>query len=70
MYVQLSRLRSSRGLHLLQKLDMKDLQFRPDPQLLTEMQRLQELEKETISAWEEGTRNESHNTSHPEESTE
>jgi hypothetical protein len=63
MYVQLSRLRSSKGLHLLQKLDMKDLQFKPDPRLLTEMRRLQELEQETMSAWEGGTPNESHNTS-------
>jgi hypothetical protein len=47
----LSRIQSSKGLHLLQKLDMKDLQFRPDPQLLTEMKRLKQLEKETITAW-------------------
>jgi hypothetical protein len=53
MYVQLSRLRSSKGLHLLQKLDTQDLRFEPDPRLLTEMQRLQELEKETIAAWQE-----------------
>jgi hypothetical protein len=51
LYVQLSRIQSSKGLHLLQKLDMKDLQFRPDPQLLTEMKRLKQLEKETITAW-------------------
>lgn len=55
MYVQLSRLRSSKGLHLLQKLDMQDLQFRPDPRLLTEMQRLQDLEKETVAAWREAS---------------
>ena len=54
-YVQLSRLRSSKGLHLLQKLDMNDLRFAPDPRLLTEMQRLQELEKETIAAWHKGS---------------
>jgi hypothetical protein len=53
MYVQLSRLRSSKGLHLLQKLDMQDLRFGPDPQLLTEMRRLQELEKETIAVWQD-----------------
>lgn len=52
-YVQLSRLRSSNGLHLLQKLDMHDLQFGPDPRLLIEMERLQEREKETITAWRE-----------------
>jgi hypothetical protein len=49
MYVQLSRLRSSKELNLLQKLDMKELQFELDPRLLAEMQRLQELEKETSS---------------------
>lgn len=50
-YVQLSRLQSLRGLQLLQKIEMKDLRFRPDPQLLTEMQCLQNLENETIDAW-------------------
>lgn len=53
IYVQLSRLRSLSGLHLLQKLDIHDLQFGPDPRLLTEMKRLQEREKETITAWQE-----------------
>lgn len=55
MYVQLSRLRSSKGLHLLQELDMQDLRFGPDPRLLNEMQRLQDLEKETIAAWREAS---------------
>jgi hypothetical protein len=54
-YVQLSRLRSSKGLHLLQEVGMEDLRFGPDPRLLTEMQRLQELEKATIAAWQEGS---------------
>jgi hypothetical protein len=63
MYVQLSRLRSSKGLHLLQKLDMKDLQFKPDPRLLAEMQRLQELEKNTTSDWEGDMRNKSRSSS-------
>jgi hypothetical protein len=53
MYVQLFRLHSSKGFHLLQKLDMQDLRFSPDPRLLTELQRLQDLEKEAISAWHE-----------------
>lgn len=53
IYVQLSRLRSLSGLYLLQKLDMHDLRFEPDPRLLTEMERLQEREKETITAWQE-----------------
>lgn len=48
MYVQLSRLRSSKGLHLLQKLDMHDLRFGPEPRLLTEMERLQEHEKRRL----------------------
>jgi hypothetical protein len=52
-YVQLSRLRCSKGLHLLQEVDMEDLRFGPDPRLLTEMQRLQELEKATIATWQE-----------------
>jgi hypothetical protein len=55
MYVQLSRLRSSKGLHLLQKLDMHDLRFGPDPRLLTEMERLHEHEKETIAMWQEAS---------------
>jgi hypothetical protein len=32
---------------------MKELQFAPDPELLIEMHRLQDLEKETIAAWQE-----------------
>ena len=52
IYVQLSQLRSLDRLHLLQKIDMKDLQFRPDDALLTEMERLSKLEEETIAAWE------------------
>jgi hypothetical protein len=47
IYVQLSRLQYSKNLYLLQKLDLQDLQFRPDPQLPTEMQRLQDLESPT-----------------------
>jgi hypothetical protein len=39
-YAQLSRLRSLDGLHLLQKIDMEDLRFRPDNRLLIEMERL------------------------------
>ncbi|KAH8586722.1 hypothetical protein B0O99DRAFT_643776 [Bisporella sp. PMI_857] len=50
-YVQLSRLRSLDGLHLLQRIDMEDLRFRPDDRLLIEMQRLKALERETIAAW-------------------
>lgn len=50
-YVQLSRLRSLRGLHLLRKIEMEDLGFQPDPQLLDEMRRLQDLEKDTLDSW-------------------
>ena len=49
--VQLSRLRSLEGLHLLQSITMEDLQFRPDERLLVEMERLKGLERETIAAW-------------------
>ena len=52
IYVQLSRIRSLDSLHLLQRIDMKDLQFRPDDALLAEMERLHILEQETIVAWE------------------
>ena len=30
---------------------MSDLLFQPDPRLKTEMDRLQELEKQTLAAW-------------------
>ena len=49
--VQLSRPESLSGLYLLQKLDMKDLQFRPHIGLLAEMQRLQKLQEETMHVW-------------------
>jgi hypothetical protein len=51
----------------MQKLDMKDLQFGPDPRLLIEMQRLQELEKQTMAAWEGDKRSDE---SQPNERTE
>jgi hypothetical protein len=51
MVVQLSRPQSLAGLYLLQKLDMKDLQFRPYEGLLTEMERLHKLEEETMRTW-------------------
>ena len=50
-YVQLSRLRSLDRLHLLQRIEMEDLRFRPDKRLLLEMARLKALERETIAAW-------------------
>jgi hypothetical protein len=50
-YVQLSRLRSLEGLHLLQSITMEDLQFRLDERLLIEIERLRGLERETIASW-------------------
>lgn len=52
LYVQLSRLHSLTGLHLLEKLEMRDLSYRPDPQLLNEMLRLENLQKETLNRWQ------------------
>lgn len=52
MYVQLSRLRSLTGLNLLRSITMIDLQHQPDPQLLSEISCLRDLEKETLHAWE------------------
>jgi hypothetical protein len=51
LYVQLCRLRSSDGLHLLRKISIEDLRFRPDNGLLAEMERLHLLEQQTIAAW-------------------
>jgi hypothetical protein len=47
-YLQLSRLRTRDGLHLLQEIKMKDVPFEPDPRILAEMQRLQELQRMTL----------------------
>lgn len=51
-YVQLFRLRTRGGLHLLQEIEMNDLQFEPDPRILAEMQRLHELQRTTLDEWE------------------
>jgi hypothetical protein len=51
LYVQLSRLRSFEGLHLLQKITTDDLRFSPDPDLIVEMERLCGLEAKTLAAW-------------------
>lgn len=51
MVVQLSRPQSLVGLYLLQKLETKDLQFRPHDDLLIEMERLHKLEEETMCTW-------------------
>ena len=50
-YVQLSRLEALDRLHLLQKIQMSDLQFAPDNRLLAEMERLKGLQQETVAAW-------------------
>jgi hypothetical protein len=50
-YVQLSRLKSSRRLHLLRSIQMSDVNFQPHTGLLSEMERLQTLETQTLSAW-------------------
>ena len=51
MYVELSRLRSLDGLHLLQKIDMNDLRFRSHDGLMAETERLRQLEQATIASW-------------------
>ena len=51
IYVQLSRLRSFNGLHLLQKISMEDIEFKPDARLLSEIKRLQSLQEETVASW-------------------
>lgn len=52
IYVQLSRPRSLDGLDLLQRIEMRDLQFSPDRRLLAEMERLKGLQRETVAAWD------------------
>ncbi|KAJ6125948.1 hypothetical protein N7471_010441 [Penicillium samsonianum] len=51
LYVQLSRLQSFHGLHLLEKISFDDLRFSPDPDLIVEMDRLRALEAKTLAAW-------------------
>ena len=51
MVVQLSRPQSLAGLYLLQKVDMKDLQFHPHNDRLIEMEILHKLEEETLRTW-------------------
>ena len=51
MYVQLLQLRSLSGLHLLQKIDMNDLEFHPHDDLVAKMGRLHQLEQETLASW-------------------
>lgn len=52
-YVQLSRPTSWNGLHLLRRIEAKDIAFRPHPDLMAAMERFQELERKTVSSWTE-----------------
>jgi hypothetical protein len=51
--VELSRIRNKDKLHILEKIDMSDLAFHPPDNLTAEMERLDQLQKETISSWAE-----------------
>jgi len=51
LYVQLSRLTSLNGLHLLQRVEMSDISHGPHERLICEMSRLQTLEKQTLANW-------------------
>jgi hypothetical protein len=48
---QLGRLETSEGVHLLEKIEMSDLLFKPDPRLLAEMDHIRELERLTLARW-------------------
>jgi len=50
-YVQLGRLTSSKGLHLLKKIDISDITNKPHPDLVAETKRLQDLETQTLARW-------------------
>jgi hypothetical protein len=50
--VQLSRIRSLDGLHLLQPIQMSDLNLQPHEDMLSEMARLKSLESQTLESWE------------------
>jgi hypothetical protein len=63
-YVQLSRLRSLNGLHLLQSISMCDLDHRPDPQLLEEMRSLQALQQQTLGAADKFLKRNDHISNH------
>jgi hypothetical protein len=49
--VQLRRLVSFAGLGLMEEITMDDVQYRPDPQLQLELQRLEALAIPTASRW-------------------
>ena len=49
-YVELSRVPGMNGLYLLEEIEMNDLDFRPPDDLIAEMERLRQLEQETLSS--------------------
>ena len=49
-YVELSRVPGMNGLYLLKEIEMNDLDFRPPDDLIVEMERLHQLEQETLSS--------------------
>ena len=49
MYVQLLRFQSLSRLHILQKINMNDLTISLDDCLVVEMEKLNQLEQETIA---------------------
>jgi hypothetical protein len=51
LYVQISRLQSFNGLHILQKIQRSDIECWPHENLRTEMQRLENLQRQTIIDW-------------------
>jgi hypothetical protein len=51
-YVELGRLTTSQGLHLLEKLEWADIEkLKPHPELIAEMARLQALQRQTLARW-------------------
>jgi len=50
-YVELGRLTSSKGLHLLEKIELSDISNKPHPDLISEMSRLEDLQKHTLARW-------------------
>ena len=49
-YVELSRVPGMNGLYLLKEIEMNDLDFHPPDNLIAEMERLHQLEQETLSS--------------------
>ena len=49
-YVELSRVPGMNGLYLLEEIEMNDLDFHPPGDLIAEMERLHQLEQETLSS--------------------